>query len=81
MKQILDCANGYVKARDWKMVAALKFCVASLGAIGGLLLPTKHKKAALTVCLTLFFTTYIPLVADFLTYALDFFKAREENKA
>lgn len=80
MKQILDCANAYVKARDWKMVAALKFCVASLGALVGLMMPRKHKKTALAACLTLFFTTYIPLMADLLGFALDFFKPREERE-
>ena len=46
MKRILDCADRYIAARDWKMVSILKFCLVSIGVLLGLSIPGKSKKAA-----------------------------------
>ena len=73
MKQIFDCANRYLEARDWKMVAILKFCLGSMGVLLGLAIPGKHKKTAGGMAAGIFLVTYISLMADFLTFAADFF--------
>ena len=80
MKRIFDCADRYVQSRDWKMVAVLKFCLCSIGALIGLAVPGKHKKAACGFAFGVFLTTYIPLMADFLSFAADFFRHKEANE-
>ena len=80
MKRIFDCADSYVQSRDWKMVAALKFCLCSIGALLGLAVPVKHKKAAGGFAFGVFLATYIPLMADFLTFAVAFFRHKEANE-
>lgn len=74
MKRIFDCADRYVQSRDWKMIALLKFCLCSIGALLGLAVPGKHKKNAGCFAAGVFLATYIPLMADFLTFAVDFFR-------
>ena len=73
MQRILDCADRYIEARDWKMVSILKFCLASIGVLLGLSIPGKRKKAAGSMAAGVFLVTYIALMADFLTFAADFF--------
>ena len=80
MKRIFDCADHYVQSRDWRMVAGLKFCLCSIGTLLGFIIPGKHKKAAGCFALGAFFATYIPLMADFLSFALDFFRSEDPNK-
>ena len=79
MKQILDCADRYIHSRNWSMVAMLKFCLCAMGVLLGLSIPGKHKKAAKAGAVGVFLATYIPLMADFLMFAVDFFcpKAHE----
>ena len=77
MKEIFTCANGYIQARDWKMIAFLKFCLASGGLLLGLLLPPKHRKPALIIGIVVFLATYIPLMIDFIRFAVNFFKPEE----
>lgn len=79
MKCIFNCANHYVRARDWKMLAGLKFCLCSIGVLLGLMIPGKHKKTAASAAGTVFLATYIPLMADFLSFALDFFRPKKEE--
>ena len=81
MKKLLTCANQYLAARDWKMAAALKFCLGSLGLLLGLEVPRKHKKAAAAAGWVVFLATYIPLMTDFLCFCLDFFRSREKSHA
>ena len=73
MKHIFACANHYIQARDWKMLAYLKFCLCAVGVMLGLMVPEKHKKTALGLSLGVFLATYIPLMADFLRFAARFF--------
>ena len=80
MKRIFDCADRYVQSRDWKMVALLKFCLCSIGVLLGLAVPGKHKKAAGCFTAGVFLATYIPLMADFLSFAADFFRPKEASK-
>jgi hypothetical protein len=59
------------------MVAVLKFCLCSIGALIGLSVPGKHKKTAGGFAFGVFLATYIPLMADFLTFATDFFQHKK----
>ena len=80
MKLVFNCADCYIQARDWKMVAGLKFCLCSIGALLGLAIPGKHKKAAGCFASCVFLATYIPLMADFIGFAMDFFRAKEAGE-
>ncbi len=79
MKQLFDCADHYIRARDWKMLSGLKFCLCAIGVLLGLLVPGKHKKAAAAGAFGVFLATYIPLMADFLSFAWDFFRPKENT--
>ena len=74
MKHLLECADRYIQSRDWKMLAGLKFCLCAIGVLLGLSVPGKHKKCAAVGAIGVFLATYIPLMADFLTFAGDFFR-------
>ena len=80
MKRIFDCADHYVQSRDWKLVSILKFCLCSMGVLLGLAIPGKHKKAAGRFASCVFLATYIPLMADFIGFAMDFFRAKEARE-
>jgi hypothetical protein len=77
MKQIFDCADRYVQKRSRKMLAGVKFCLCAIGVLLGLSVPEKHKKTAAISAMGVFLATYIPLMADFLTFAADFFRHKE----
>ena len=79
MKRIFDCADLYVQKRSWKMLAGVKFCLCAIGVLLGLSVPEKHRKAAGGFALGVFLATYLPLMADFLTFAADFFRPRTES--
>ena len=74
MKRLFDCADRYIQSRDWKMLAGLKFCLCAIGILLGLSVPGKHKKCAAVGAFGVFLATYIPLMADFLTFAVNFFR-------
>ena len=74
MKRLFDCADRYIQSRDWKMLAGLKFCLCAIGVLLGLSVPGKHKKCAAAGAIGVFLATYIPLMADFLTFAGGFFR-------
>ena len=78
MKRLFDCADSYIRARDWKMLAGVKFCLCSIGFLLGLMVPGKHKKAAAAGAFGVFLASYIPLMGDFLRFAADFFRPKEE---
>jgi len=80
MKRLFDCADHYIHARDWKMLAGLKFCLCSIGVLLGLMVPGKHKKTAALGAFGVFLATYIPLMADFLSFAVYFFQTKEETE-
>ena len=79
MKRLFDCADRYIQSRDWKVLAGLKFCLCAIGVLLGLAVPGKQKKCAATGAFGVFLATYIPLMADFLTFAVDFFCLRAER--
>ena len=79
MKRLFDCADRYIQSRDWKMLAGLKFCLCAIGVLLGLSVPGKHKKCATAGAFGIFLATYLPLMADFLTFAMDFFCPRAER--
>lgn len=79
MKRIFACADSYVSSRGWKMVALLKFCLCSIGVLLGLSVPNKHKKSAGGCAMGVFLVTYFSLMADFLTFAVDFFKGKDDG--
>ena len=62
IKWCLDIADRYLKASDWKTLAALKFCLFSLGMMAGVLLPQAAKRGALIICGAVFIATYVPLM-------------------
>ena len=74
MKRLFDCADCYIQSRDWKMLAGLKFCLCAIGVLLGLSVPGKHKKATGEFALGVFLASYFSLMADFLTFAVDFFR-------
>ena len=74
MKRLFDCADRYIQSRDWTMLTGLKFCLCAIGVLLGLAVPGKHKKCAAVGAFGVFLVTYIPLMADFLTFAADFFR-------
>ena len=80
MKRLFDCADRYIQSRDWKMLAGLKFWLCAIGVLLGLSVPGKHKKCAAVGAIGVFLATYIPLMADFLTFAVNFFHPSEETK-
>lgn len=43
MKKFLDYADQYIQESDWKVIAALKLCLLSLGICLGLSLPGEKK--------------------------------------
>lgn len=80
MKRIFDCADSYVQSRDWKMLALVKFCLCSIGVLLGISVTEKHKKSTGGFALGVFLATYFSLMADFLTFAVNFFCPCEETK-
>lgn len=78
MKRLFECADHYIQSRDWKMLSGLKFCLCAIGVLLGLMVPGKHKKAAAAAAGGIFLATYIPLMIDFLRFALDFFRPKED---
>lgn len=63
--KLLHAANRYVQTSTWKTIAALKFCLLSLGVIIGVLLPQCCTLPVIAVCIVLFLITYIPLMRKF----------------
>ena len=78
MKRLFDCADSYVQSRNWKMLALVKFCLCSIGVLLGLSVPEKHKRATGGFALGIFLSTYFSLMADFLSFAVDYFRSKEE---
>ena len=79
MKRLFDCADRYIQSRDWKMLAGLKFCLCAIGVLLGLSVPGKHRKSAAAGALGVFLASYIPLMADFLTFAAGFFHPEKKE--
>lgn len=66
MNRLFAAANQFCKESDWKTIAALKFCLLSLGVVIGMLLPQSTRPAVIDICLVVFVVTYIPLMAKLL---------------
>ena len=64
--KMLDAANLYLRESDWKTIAALKFCLLSLGVMIGMLLPQSARPVVVGICLVVFVITYIPLMIKLL---------------
>ncbi|MGI6027777.1 MAG: permease of phosphate ABC transporter [Candidatus Heteroscillospira sp.] len=65
MKRLFDSANRYCMESDWKVLAMLKFCLASMGVLIGISLPDRAKKTAAIVASAVFIITYIPLILKY----------------
>ena len=79
MKRLFDCADRYIQSRDWKMLAGLKFCLCAIGVLLGLSVPEKQKKATGGFALGVFLATSFSLMADFLTFAVNFFRSETKE--
>ncbi len=62
MKFFFDIGDRYCKESGWKTLAALKFCLFSMGMVIGVLLPDRSRTAIIAVFGALFIATYIPLM-------------------
>ena len=60
MKQLFALANAYIGSRDWKVLALVKFCLASLGLLLGLNVPARHRKTMFWGALAVFFVHLVP---------------------
>jgi len=60
--KLFDIANQYCRESTWKTLAAIKFCLFSMGVIVGTLLPQSIKAAVIAVCAVVFAATYLPLM-------------------
>lgn len=79
MKKLFSCANSYVRQRDWRMLAGVKFCLCSIGVLLGMQVSEKKKKTVTIGAGLVFLLTYVPLMADFLSFGWDFFRKEEEK--
>lgn len=64
--KLFDKANRYCRESTWQTLAALKFCLFSIGIIVGVLLPDTCRTPVLVIFGTVFVVTYIPLMAKFI---------------
>lgn len=65
MKKFFETADRYIRESDWKVLAALKFCLLSLGICVGLSLPREKKKLIFPIAAAVFVVTWIPLAARY----------------
>ena len=63
--KLFEVADRYCKESTWKTMAALKFCLFSIGIIVGVLLPETYKTPVLVIFGIVFIVTYIPLMRKF----------------
>lgn len=62
MKRLFALADEYLDQSDWKVLAALKFCLLSLGVLIGLYAPRRYRRSLTLTCVPLFLLTYLPLM-------------------
>jgi len=65
MEKLICAGNKYLKEMDLEDLAALKFCLLSLGTLMGLGVSKKMKKPVGLVAGLLFLGTYVPLMSRF----------------
>ena len=63
--KLFEVADRYCKESTWKTIAALKFCLFSMGIIVGVLLPESCKIPVLVIFGIVFIVTYIPLMSKY----------------
>ena len=80
MKKLFESADLYLKQSDWKDLALIKFCLASIGLLVGLQIPEKHRKSVTIGALIVFFATYISLMTDFFRILLKKVDDRPKDK-
>lgn len=64
--KLFERANQYCRESTWQTLAALKFCLFSIGIIVGVLLPETCKLPVLVIFGAVLVVTYIPLMAKFI---------------
>ena len=62
MKKVFQAADRYIKTSDWKIIAAVKFCVMAFGIIIGMFVRKEHRRPVLLGAVSVFLLTYIPLM-------------------
>lgn len=70
MKRLFRSAELYLAGSTWKDLAAIKFCLFSLGLLAGLGISARKKRPAAILAVLVFLATYIPLMAKFLPILL-----------
>ena len=63
--KLFEVADQYCKESTWKTMAAVKFCLFSIGIIVGVLLPETCQTPVLVIFGIVFIITYIPLMRKF----------------
>ena len=79
MRKLLDIANRYVEESDWKTIAALKFCLLSLGVLAGMSIPKRCRTPIRWIAAVVFTVTYFPLMAKLFRVA-DEMKDEDETR-
>lgn len=78
MKQLFAIADQYVQESDWKVLAALKFCLFSMGVWVGSFLTGKVKNPMRALCVYVFLVTYIPLMLKLAQTTIRYFRQLEK---
>ena len=63
--KLFEVADRYCKESTWKTMAAVKFCLFSIGIIVGVLLPETSQTPVLVIFGIVFIVAYIPLMRKF----------------
>ena len=63
--RLFEVADRYCKESTWKTMAAVKFCLFSIGIIVGVLLHETCQTPVLVIFGIVFIITYIPLMRKF----------------
>lgn len=69
MKKLFAAADQYIQESNWKTLAAVKFCLFSMGVFAGSCLSAKAKTPVRILCSIVFGVTYLPLMAKFFQIA------------
>lgn len=62
MQRLLNYGNKFAKESTWRDFALIKLCLCAVGVMWGMALPKKAHKAAAFIAVTVFITTYVPLM-------------------
>lgn len=66
MKKLFGYADKYIKQSDWRELAMIKFCLASMGIVTGASLLEKQRKPAMWIVVGVFAAIFLPLIAKLL---------------